>query len=72
MTKSQPISRLSLLNSIGSKLFLYVLCGALMGLGGMSYFFYQILEKQAKDEIHGTLKMQVKSIDGQLKRVEES
>ena len=59
-------------NSIGSKLFLYVLCGALIGLGGMSYFFYQILEKQAKDEIYSTLRMQVKSIDGQLKRVEES
>ncbi len=59
-------------NSIGSKLFLYVLCGALVGLGGMSYFFYQILEKQAKDEIFSTLSMQVKSIDGQLKRVEKS
>ena len=65
-------SNWSLLNSIGSKLFFCVLFGALVGLGGMSYFFYQVLEEQAKNEIFGTLKLQVKSIDGQLKRIEES
>jgi len=66
------LPKFDLLNSIGAKLFIYVLCGALMGLGGMSYFFYQVLEQQAKDEIRGTLRIQVKSIDAQQKRVEES
>ncbi len=64
--------RFSLFNSIGSKLFLYVLAGALVGLGGMSYFFYQVFEDRAKDEILSTLKTQVTSIDGALNRIEES
>ncbi|MBD2163795.1 response regulator [Calothrix membranacea FACHB-236] len=58
--------------SIGSRLFLYVLGGALVGLGSMSYFFYQALESRAKDEIKGSLSTQVKSIEAQLARVEQS
>lgn len=59
-------------NSIGSKLFFYVLSGALVGLGGMSYFFYQVLENQATQEIKGNLSTQVKSIEGKLARAEQS
>jgi signal transduction histidine kinase/DNA-binding NarL/FixJ family response regulator len=62
----------SIHQSIGSRLFLYVLGGALVGLGGMSYFFYQALESRAKDEIRGNLSTQVKSIEGELARVEQS
>ncbi len=58
-------------HSIGSKLFIYVLAGVLFGLGGMSYFFYQVFEQNAKNEIRSSLKTQVESIDGKLKRVEE-
>lgn len=47
--------------SIGSRLFFYVLSGALVGLGSMSYFFYQTLERYAKDEIQGNLNTQVRT-----------
>ncbi|QYO63575.1 hypothetical protein [Leptolyngbya sp. 7M] len=47
--------RVRLRNSIGSKLFFYVLGGALVGLGGMSYFFYQTLENQAETKIQDKL-----------------
>lgn len=59
-------------DSVGSKLFLCVMLGVLVGLGGMSYFFYQELEERARDEIRRALSTQVESIDGQLTRVEES
>ncbi|BAU64537.1 integral membrane sensor hybrid histidine kinase [Stanieria sp. NIES-3757] len=58
--------------SIGSKLFFYVLTSALVGLSGMSYFFYQILESRAKEEIQGNLGTQAKSIEAQFARVEQS
>ncbi len=48
--------------SIGSRLFFYVLSGALVGLGSMSYFFYQTLERYAKREIQGNLGTQVKTV----------
>jgi signal transduction histidine kinase/CheY-like chemotaxis protein len=59
-------------SSIGSRLFINVLCGALIGLGGISYFFYRALENQAKHEIQGNLSTQVKSIEGELARAEQS
>ncbi len=64
--------RLTLLNSIGSRLFLYVLSGALVGLGSMSYFFYQVLETRAETEIQSTLSTQVNLIDGQLLQSEQT
>jgi signal transduction histidine kinase/FixJ family two-component response regulator len=62
----------SIHNSIGSRLFFYVLGGALVGLGSMSYFFYEALENQSQNEIQGNLSTQVKSIEGELSRVEQS
>ncbi len=59
-------------NSVGAKLFLYVLSGALVGLSSMSYFFYQALENRAKNEIRGNLSTQVKLIEGELARVQQS
>lgn len=58
--------------SIGSKLFLYVLGGALVGLGGMSYFFYQALERKATEEIQVNLSTQITTIEGKLARAEQS
>jgi signal transduction histidine kinase/FixJ family two-component response regulator len=58
--------------SVGSKLFLYVLSGALIGLGSMSYFFYQALELRSKKEIQGNLSTQVKFIEGRLGEAERS
>ncbi len=58
--------------SIGSKLFLYVLGGALVGLGSMSYFFYKALEYRAKKEIEANLSTEVKSVEGKLATAEQS
>lgn len=58
--------------TIGTKLFLYVLSGALFGLGGMSYFFYQTLENRARDEIRGSLNTQVRAIEAQLSEAERA
>lgn len=62
----------SIRNSIGSTLFFYVLGGALVGLGGMSYFFYEALENQAKQEIQSNLSTQVRSIEGKLAGAEQT
>jgi signal transduction histidine kinase/CheY-like chemotaxis protein len=58
--------------SIGSRLFLHVLGSALVGLGSMSFFFYQALETRAKDEIRGNLSTQVKLVEGELSSVQQS
>ncbi|HLM75011.1 MAG TPA: histidine kinase dimerization/phospho-acceptor domain-containing protein, partial [Polyangiaceae bacterium] len=62
--------RLSPLQSIGARLFLYMLLGALGSLGGMSYLFYRILETRAEDEIRSMLALQTTAIEGQLARAE--
>ncbi|MBW4465526.1 MAG: response regulator [Pegethrix bostrychoides GSE-TBD4-15B] len=59
-------------HSISSKLFLYVLSGALAGLGCMAYFFYQALENGAQQEIVGNLSTQVKEIEGKLGKAEQT
>src|SRR6476619_8293947 len=63
--------RISIGNSLGTRLFFHVLTGALVGLGGMSYLFYQVLENQARTEIRSHLSTQAASIEGQLSRVEQ-
>jgi signal transduction histidine kinase/DNA-binding NarL/FixJ family response regulator len=68
----RPILSFPLRNSIGTRLFLYVLGGAFVGLGGISYFFYQALERQAKAEIRGDLSTQVEAIEGQLTEAAQS
>jgi signal transduction histidine kinase/FixJ family two-component response regulator len=45
---------------------------ALVGLGSMSFFFYRTLEKQATAEIQGNLSTEVRSIEGELKQVQQS
>lgn len=62
----------SIRHSISSKLFLYVLSGALAGLGVMSYFFYRALENRATQEIVGNLSTKVRLIEGKLNRAEQS
>jgi methyl-accepting chemotaxis protein len=64
--------RVRLRNSLGSKLFFYVLGGALVGLSGMSYLFYQTLENQAETQIQGKLSTKVEAIETQLAKVEQS
>lgn len=59
-------------HSIGSRLFLYVLGGSLIGLSGISFFFYQALENSAKEEIQGRLSTQVKLTEGQLNQADQA
>ncbi|MGK7924333.1 MAG: ATP-binding protein [Spirulina sp.] len=58
--------------SIAARLFMYVLVGAFIGLGSMSYFFYQALEQRAIEEIQGNLSTQVKSIEVEFAKVEQA
>ncbi len=46
--------------------------GALVGLGGMSCFFYQTLKQEAQGKIQGALNYQVATVQGQLTEVERS
>lgn len=64
--------RVRIKNSIGSRLFLYVLGGALVGLGSMAYLFYQTLETQSKSKIQDALSTKAESIETQLAQVEQS
>lgn len=59
-------------NSIGTRLFLSVMGSALVGLGGMAYFFYESLRQQVTTELTKTLSAQVASIDGQLQTIEQT
>jgi signal transduction histidine kinase/CheY-like chemotaxis protein len=66
------LSNLTMRKTIGSRLFIYMAGSALVGLGSMSFFFYRTLEKQATAEIQGSLSTEVKSIEGELKQVQQS
>jgi signal transduction histidine kinase/CheY-like chemotaxis protein len=66
------LSNLTMRKTIGSKLFIYMAGSALVGLGSMSFFFYRTLEKQATAEIQGNLSTEVRSIEGELKQVQQS
>ncbi|MDJ1183844.1 ATP-binding protein [Roseofilum casamattae] len=57
--------------SIGSTLLLYVLGSALLGLGGMSYVFYTVLESRAKDDIQTQLRKEVAAIEGEMAEAEQ-
>ena len=65
--KRNPIHK-----SIGSKLFLYVLGSALLGLGTMSYLFYEVLQSRATSAIQDSLSTQVKSVENELARITQS
>jgi signal transduction histidine kinase/ActR/RegA family two-component response regulator len=58
-------------SSLGAKLLVFVLSGAMVGLGSMSYFFYQVLESQAQNQIQRSLSSKVESIQGQLFREQQ-
>jgi signal transduction histidine kinase len=56
--------------SIGSSLLLSVLGGAFVGLGAMSFWVYQALNAQARNEICKTLRIEVREIETQINQVE--
>ncbi len=60
------------LNSIGTKLFLAVMTGALVGLGGMSFLFYKTLEAQETEQIQNVLSTEVNGVETQLAPVTQA
>jgi methyl-accepting chemotaxis protein PixJ len=59
-------------NSISTKLFLAVMTGALVGLGGISFLFYQTLEQQQTIQIQDALNTEVNGVEGQLAPIPEA
>ncbi|MCL1473445.1 sensor histidine kinase [Argonema antarcticum] len=72
--KSPPRRRrnISTVKSIGSRLFVSVLGGTLVGLGCASYFFYQELIKQARAELMASLEVKAQNLEGSLNSFENS
>ena len=64
--------KISIVKSIGMRLFLSVLGGTLVGLGGASYLFYQALVRQAKAEIIANLDVKAENLEGSFKTFETS
>lgn len=63
--------KLSTKQSIGTQLFINMLGSALLGLGSMSFFFYQALEHRAEESIKSTLATEVEAIEGELNQAEQ-
>lgn len=72
--KSTPRRRrnISTVKSIGSRLFLSVLGGSLVGLGCASYLFYQELVKQARVELMASLEIKAQNLEGSFNSFENS
>lgn len=64
--------KLSLLKSVGWKLFLSVLGGTLVGLICASYLFYRELVKQSKAELISSLEVQAESLEGNFRTFENT
>jgi signal transduction histidine kinase len=62
----------SLLKSVGSRLFLSVLGGSLVGLGCTSYLFYQALAQQAQAELRSSLDVKAENLEGSFNTFENS
>ncbi len=62
----------SLLRSVGARLFLSVLGGSLVGLGGASYLFYKELTKQAQAQIVASLDVKAENLEGSFRTFENS
>jgi methyl-accepting chemotaxis protein PixJ len=60
------------LNSLGSRLFLSVSGGALLGLGAMGFLFYQTFERQAESELRGLVAARVGIVNSELVPAKQS
>ena len=58
--------------TIASSLFAAVMGGAIVSLGGISFLFYGVLEKQAETQIRDTLNTEANFIKSQLTPVEQA
>ncbi len=69
---AKPTKRSFRSPSMGTRLFIFVMGGALVGLGGMSFFFYRVLEQQALTQIRDALSTEVNAIESKLTPVKQS
>ncbi|MCV6639566.1 SpoIIE family protein phosphatase [Candidatus Albibeggiatoa sp. nov. NOAA] len=60
------------LETIGAKLLFSLLIGIFSGLLGLSYYFYQALEKHALAEVQNRLQIQSLSLEKELRTLEEA
>jgi twitching motility protein PilJ len=60
------------IKSIGTKLFAAVIGGAIVGLGGTAYLFYQNLEKQTTEKIQQTVDLETQKIVTELQSVSQA
>jgi twitching motility protein PilJ len=73
ITTSQPRRLGGLrLNSIGSRLFVYVLGATVVGLGGMAILFYNTLKSDALKQLQIVLSNEASQIDGRLAEMEQA
>jgi methyl-accepting chemotaxis protein len=64
--------RNGLLNSLGTRLFIFVLSSALVGVGALSYLFFQKIETAAEKEVQTSLDLQANDVELQLTQVNEA
>ncbi|MFB2969744.1 ATP-binding protein [Aerosakkonema sp. BLCC-F183] len=69
---SRRKQKTSIAKSVGSRLFLSVLGGSLVGLGCASYLFYQELVKQARTELMASLEVNAQNLEGSFNSFENS
>ncbi|MGA7933569.1 MAG: hypothetical protein WCA35_08480, partial [Kovacikia sp.] len=69
---SHPKRGTSLLRSIGSRLFLSVVGGSLVGLIGTSFLSYRELAKQSEAELRSNLQVKAENLEGDFKTFEAS
>jgi two-component system, NtrC family, sensor kinase len=63
-------NRPRLFHSIGAKLFLSVLGASFLALGSVSYLFYRVLERQAREEMTSRLNVHVNLVESEIKQTE--
>ena len=68
LTRSRP--RLSMLRSVGSRLFLSVVGGSLIGLIGTTYWSYRELSRQAEHELLASLQVKTENLEGAFNALE--
>jgi len=69
-TRHRP--KLSMLRSVGSRLFLSVVGGSLIGLLGTTYWSYRELSRQAEAELLSSLQVKTENLEGDFNALESS
>ena len=67
-----PKRRLSILRSVGSRLFLSVVGGSLVGLISTAFLTYWELARQSEAELRSSLQVKAENLDGDFNTVESS